>query len=265
MAFRNTPADNSTEFSPYFPLFCQNMKTPLDVAIQGQIQDVTPYYRTDLKTFIDNVKLSRHIANENMERHLEMNRARYDHKAKDPQFRVGHYVWLFNPAVPVGYFKKLRAKWCGPYVISEVLDTNRHRIRHYHTNLQSPTLINGARLKHAKLHNESAIHKYCKQQQRQQGIPVILDGNQRQNIHDDETDDTAPNVQNTPLPQIEKVIDLSCNNRGKWYKVKFQGRKGTKWVQHDLFNVPQNLIDACLKKMTWAGTARKRKRKKSSV
>ena len=49
-------------------------------------------------------------------------------------------------------------------------------------------------------------------------------------------------------PPFEKVIDLSRNNRGKWYKVKFQGRKGTKWVQHGFFDVPQNLIDDSLQK-----------------
>ena len=134
MAFHNTPADNSTEFSPYFLLFCQNMRTPLDVAIQGNLQDVAPYYRTDLQTFIDNVKLSRHIANETMERHLQMNKTRFDTKTKDPEFHVGQYVWLYNTAVPVGYSHKLRAKWCGPYTISEALDNNRYRIRHFHTN-----------------------------------------------------------------------------------------------------------------------------------
>ena len=49
-------------------------------------------YSTDLKTFIDNVKLSRHISNENMECHLEMNGTRYDHKANYQQFGVGDYV-----------------------------------------------------------------------------------------------------------------------------------------------------------------------------
>ena len=87
MAFRNMPADNSTEFSPYFLMFGQNMRTPLDVAIQGNIPNVTPNFRTDLKSFLDDVQLSRHIANENMERHPEINRNRFDNKARDP-FRL---------------------------------------------------------------------------------------------------------------------------------------------------------------------------------
>ena len=260
MAFRNTPADNSTEFSPFFLLFCQHMRTPLDIAIQGNIPDVTPQFRTDLKTFMDNVKLSRHIANENMERHLEMNKMRYDDKAKDVQFRVGQYVWLYNPAVPVGLSRKLRPKWCGPYIISEVHDNNRYRIRHYHSNLESPTLINGARLKKARLHNESAIRNYVEQQRRQNGIPVIPDKNPRQNVNNDEADND-PDDQNTPLPPVEKVVDLARNNKGKWYRVKFQGRPGTKWVQTEFVNIPQRLIDTCLTRRTWQGTPRKRRRK----
>ena len=129
MAFRNTPADNSTEFSPYYLLFCQNMRTPLDVAIQGNIQDVTPHFTTDLKSFIDNVQLSRQIAKENMERHLEINKTVYDNKVRDVVYKVGLYVWLYNPAVRVGLSNKLQAKWCGPYVISEVHDNHTYRIR----------------------------------------------------------------------------------------------------------------------------------------
>ena len=94
------------------------------------------------------------------------------------------------------------------------------------TNLESPKLINGARLKHAKLHNVSAIREYCKQQQRQQGIPVIPERNQRQNIQEDEMVNPDPEDNNTQMPPVEKVIDLSRNNKGKWYRVKFQGRKG---------------------------------------
>ena len=262
MAFRNTPADNSTEFSPYFLMFGQNMRTPLDVAIQGNIPNVTPNFRTDLKSFLENVQLSRHIANENMERHLEINRNRFDNKARDQPFQVGQYVWLFNPAVPVGYSNKLRQKWCGPYTISEVLDNNRYRIRHYQTQLESPTLINGARLKPARLHNESAIREYCDRLQRQQHIPVIPDRDHRQTINNDEADENDQEVRQTPLPPIDKVIDLARNNKGKWYKVTFQGQTGTKWVQDGFFNIPQHLIEECLKKRTWAGTARKRRRKR---
>ena len=31
-------------------------------------------------------------------------------KSQNKPFRVGQYVWLYNPAVPVGYSSKLQAK-----------------------------------------------------------------------------------------------------------------------------------------------------------
>ena len=238
------------------------MKTPLDVAIQGKITEVSPNYRTDLKIFIDNVKLSRHIANENMERHLQENKQRFDAKAKEQCYRVGQYVWLYNPAVPVGLSNKLKAKWCGPYLISQVHGNNTYRIRHYHTNLESPTLINGARLKLAHLPYESAIRQYIRRQQNQQNIPVIPDENPRQIIQDN-NEAGDPDQNNDPVnPPIEKVIDLSKNNKGRWYRVKFTGLPGTKWVQDEFFEIPPHLIEACLKNRTWQGTPRNRKRKK---
>ena len=261
MAFRNTPADNSTEFSPYFLMFGQQMKTPLDVAVQGNLKEVSPHFRTDLKTFLENVQLSRQIAKENMERHLEINKTRYDQKSQNKPFHVGQYVWLYNPAVPVGYSSKLHAKWCGPYTVTEVHDNNTYRIRHFQTHLESPSLINGIRLKPAKLHSESAIRTFLEQQQRQQGIPVIPDIDRRQNVNNDEADRPGQNEPDDPLPPVEKVTDLARNNRGKWFRVKFRERPGPLWVQRDSVDIPQHLIDQCLRKRTWQGTARKRKKK----
>ena len=94
MAFHNTHADNSMEFSPYFLLFCQHMKTPIDNAIQGELPVVSPHFRTDLQTFIENVKLSRHIAIENLVHNSSINKTRYDNKDQD--YRIEQHVWLLR-------------------------------------------------------------------------------------------------------------------------------------------------------------------------
>ena len=94
MAFHNTHADNSIEFSPYFLLFCQHMKTPIDNAIQGELPVVSPHFRTDLQTFIENVKLSRHIAIENLVHNSSINKTRYDNKDQD--YRIEQHVWLLR-------------------------------------------------------------------------------------------------------------------------------------------------------------------------
>ena len=149
-----------------------------------------------------------------MEHHLEINKTRYDNKASDVEYKVGQYVWLYNPAVRVGLSNKLQAKWCGPYVIVEVHDNHTYRIRDCQTRLESPTLINGARLKPARLHSESAIGEYIKEQQQKQGIPIIPDRDLRHNIHDkDEANQPNLNDQNTPVPPVGKLVDLARNNR----------------------------------------------------
>ena len=61
-----------------------------------------------MKIFIENVQLSRSIARENMLHHQEMAKQYYDQSSKDPNYEIGHLVWLKNNRKFIGLSPKLR-------------------------------------------------------------------------------------------------------------------------------------------------------------
>ena len=78
-----------------------------------------------------------------------------------------------------------------------------------------------------------------------------------QNVEDEVED--APGQPDEPPAKVEKVVNLCKNNKGRWYQVKFEGIPGTKWYLEGFIDIPNELIEECLKKKTWQGKTRKRK------
>ena len=99
LAYRATPAANSTGFSPYFLCFAKDAVLPFDNVFNPTV-DVSPNFRETLKYFAESVKMASEIASENLVRHHEESKKFYDIKTKDPQYKVGQYVWLFDPTTP---------------------------------------------------------------------------------------------------------------------------------------------------------------------
>ena len=157
MAYRNTQAHRSTEFSPYYLLFGEPMYTPIDREITANIPEVSAQYRGTMKSVLDNVKLSRKVAEENIVRHQQQNKELHDRRAVEPDYVMGDLVWLYDPKVPVGYSKKIRAQWVGPYNICEIGPNGTYRLRHAQTREITSSLINAGRLKPATAHEQSAI------------------------------------------------------------------------------------------------------------
>ena len=76
--------------------------------------------------------------------------------------------------------------------------------------------------------------------------------------------DPGQQDKNTPSqrdPPVVKINDLSRNNKGKWFQVKFQGLTGYQWRLEGHVDLPQDLLEEILERKTWAGTARKRRKK----
>lgn len=298
LAYRSTPATNTTEFSPYFLLFGTEFVSPIDTAITPNTE-VAPQYRENIKSFIENVQLSRYIARENLLRHQEYNKTYFDQSAEEPSYKIGDYVWLFNPRVPVGYSKKLRVKWVGPYQICEIGPNHTYRLRHYQTRLVTDTLINARRLKPARLHTESRIRQLQRVNRQDRGVVQpdqganepqqvnrapedINNPNQGQGVNDPQQrkrvnsqgrhqntrkDKMTPAVDqpsNRSKDQIEKVINLAKDLRGKWYQIKFKGIPQTSWYLEGHIDIPKPLIEECLRRRTWDGKPRKKKKKKKS-
>ena len=294
MAYRNTPANRSTEFSPYYILFGQQMKTPIDQELTGRIPDVSAQYRDNMRSVLENVSLSRKIAEENMTRHQRENKAYHDRTAQEPGFEMGDLVWLHDPRVPVGYSRKIRAQWVGPFNICEIGPNHTYRLRHAQTRQVMNNLVNANRMKMATALEDSAIRVYQRRRQwqlQQERNQRQLDRNHNVNNNedppapadaprpqqpaprqqppdtdgdDDEEDiqDNDPDGAGEPDPPVEKINDLSRNNKGRWFHVKFKGIPGYQWRQEGYVDIPKQMLEDILERKTWSGKARKRRRRK---
>ena len=300
MAYRCTPS-RSSEFSPYFLCFGKEMITPIETVINPDITEVSPNYRDTLKSFIDNIKLSRKIAHENILRHQQQYKEYYDRNSAEPNYKINDLVWLYDPTTPVGFSKKLKPRWKGPYRISQLGPNCTYRLRHYYTDLPTDTLINAPRIKPAHLPWESRIRRQDPDAQR--GNPRAQRANldaQRANIPGNNQDPPRNIGQNQPANQqdtshkgksgsgqyqntkdsqiqkqpgtsdqpqttnplrVEKVVNVKHQGQIKWCQVKLNNVPGLRWYKLGDIPIPQHLLDDCLKVRTWDGKPRKKKKK----
>ena len=276
MAYRNTQAHRSTEFSPFYLLFGEQMQTPIDREISADIPDISAQYEGSMKSVLDNVKLSRTVAEQNILRHQEQNKMFHDRKAVEPSYEMGDLVWLYDPRVPVGYSRKIRAQWVGPFNICEIGPNCTYRLRHANTREISKTLINAARLKLATALEESTVRL---QQQRLQNQlrQERADRQARRDTHDQRGAGDPPRGRHEPHPPdrqnvqgptaepeqadppVEKVVNLKRSNKIKWFKVKIRGKPGYHWRREGFVKISQHLINECLRYRTWSGEPRKRR------
>jgi len=64
-----------------------------------------------LETLKANLRSVYKLGRENARKSHETNKRYYDRKARERNFSVGHYVYLYNPAIEVGISSKVRKPW----------------------------------------------------------------------------------------------------------------------------------------------------------
>lgn len=93
MAFRMSPATDSTEYSPFYFFFGKEMNLPFDIGKQPK-ENMSADANDHINDVIDKLKIAKNIARQNIEHHQEKNKKNYDKKDKEPVFRVGQKVLL---------------------------------------------------------------------------------------------------------------------------------------------------------------------------
>ena len=64
----------------------------------------------------------------------------YNQHAKDHSFRVGHKVWIYDPAVKPGLSKKLCCLWHGPFCLIEKITPVSFKVANLQGKLQKDSI-----------------------------------------------------------------------------------------------------------------------------
>ncbi|VDI32374.1 Hypothetical predicted protein [Mytilus galloprovincialis] len=136
MAYRATPATQSTDYSPFFLLYGREMTLPIDTA-----------FNTKRSRILQNLETSRKIAAKNIKQAQERYKQQYDKKSKEPEFQPAQRVWLYCTKVPVGKAPKLHRKWSGPYYITRIGPNSTYKLRNCATNKEVVSMVNAQRMK----------------------------------------------------------------------------------------------------------------------
>ena len=115
MAFRNTPHGTS-RLSPFYMLHGREMVLP---SLQDLKAKLSPEIRNSehtrqLENLKANLRSAYKLAHEYARKSHAANKRYYDRRARDRDFTVGDFVYLYCPAVKVGLSSKFRKSWTGP-------------------------------------------------------------------------------------------------------------------------------------------------------
>ncbi|MBN3305975.1 NYNRI protein, partial [Amia calva] len=152
MAIRSTP-HHSTGVSPFEMMTGRQMILPLHHLYRIEDESVASAvtaqrYVADLKGHLRDTFA---LAQENLERSADGQRAYYDQKATNRECQVGDTVLYFNFTKPVGTAKKFLPNWSGPYEIVDKVSPVAYRIK----------IVKGSRTPVYKWVHLNQIRLYC--------------------------------------------------------------------------------------------------------
>ncbi|CAG2257086.1 Transmembrane protein 41A-A,Transmembrane protein 41A-B,Transmembrane protein 41A [Mytilus edulis] len=146
MAYRSTPATQSTQFSPFEILFGQPMRLPIDVSLIPK-QTMPRETKQHVNELVNRLKLYREVAAKNQKEKQDKYTFQHDKKAVQPTFVAGAKVWLYCSRTPKGKNHKLVQRWTGPYRILYKGPNNTFKIKNTETQKEVKALVHAKRLK----------------------------------------------------------------------------------------------------------------------
>ena len=114
MAYRSTPATQSTDFSPFFLLYGREMRLPIDTVLLPK-DHLSQDCKIHLGRILQNLEVCRKLAGDNIKAAQDKYKHQHDKRSQLPSFRPAQRVWLYCTKVPPGKAPKLHRKWVGPY------------------------------------------------------------------------------------------------------------------------------------------------------
>ena len=282
MAFRMSPATQSTGFSPYHMLFAKDMRIPFDTNMLPKVTlpAQTKQYIQELLAKLTTVKK---IATENVEAAQERNKKTYDKKAKEPVFKKFDKVWVSNMKRLKGKSAKLHDKWNGPYYVSHSGPNYTYRLRDCTTNKPQKSMLNANRLKKHIQRDTNKIPRRPKpaihdpnHDGKGPKVPVPNSQVKENNGNTDEKTDThdpkpqgkaGNTIPGSSTPTADKsmyAVDRLLRARrnpdgGKSFLVKWVGEYKNSWEPE--YNITPDTVAAYYSRYTDKGKRRKRPRR----
>ena len=127
LAYRSAMHE-ATGWTPSEMLFGRSLRLPCDLLF-GKPQDAPSspdQYVSNLEARLESIH---RFARDRINLVSDKMKTRYDARAREPDFKEGDRVWLFNPTRRKGRCPKLQHNWDGPYTIIKRLNDVVVRIR----------------------------------------------------------------------------------------------------------------------------------------
>jgi hypothetical protein len=241
-ALRMSPATQSTSFSPYFLLFKQEPRFPIDVALR-QDHSLPPHTEGCLEEILKSADVTRQMAEENIKAAQKRYKDNYDQKAKTPLFELGQKVLLRCDHNVPGLSKKLQLRFQGPYYITKMLPNHVYVLRDCSSNKPLKAPVNACRLK-----------PFHSRQKTEDNIRLSSDPPQHLVRQPAQSSEAAqPDTPTDKLPSISDSFDINQDDvfivekieaskvvRGKqFYKIRWQGFSERTWEPAE--NIPGEL------------------------
>ena len=140
----------STKFTPAFLMFGRNLQTPLSLEEQ-EFETEEEELEWDINQHVDSITTvldhTRNIGTQNLTKHQQKAKERFDKKIKIQPYQIGDQVLLYDSAKQNVHGDKFRSIYSGPYYINKVFGNGSYRLRDPRNNTILKKTVNGARLK----------------------------------------------------------------------------------------------------------------------
>jgi len=253
MAYRATPCAESHGFSPHFLMTGRDMLLPCDLNLT--VSDNATFKSVDAETYIKQLlprlEMARKVAAENLKRHQQVYKEKYDSKGtREPEFPVGTKVLLFTPKTKLGYNKKMTSRYSGPYEVIEQLANYTCRLKDCKTGNEHLGTVHTNRLKKYYDAEEKERKQRAKSETQETRSPPS-DKKKSQ-----PADVATQQATQSDWHEIKRVLQCQKRHGEMFYKVLWK-QKGAKpeWINgNDVSNFAKSVFH---RTRTWSGKLKK--------